>query len=103
LIAGVQEAYEKKELSQLHELEYAALFLQCDIFRIFTESNKMGCMFHSFMNRPRNRAIIILQSESDIDILCNVRRSANFFIYLSNIYQKPFKKETFILCLNLKL
>lgn len=94
LIAGIQDAYEKKELSQLHELEYAALFLQCDVFRIFTESKKMGCMFHSFMNRPRNRAIIILQSETDIDILSNVRRSANFFIYLSNIYQKPFKKET---------
>jgi len=94
IISGIQDAYEKKELSPLHELEYATLFLQCDVFRIFTETNSMGCMFHSFMNRPKNRAIIILQNNSDIDILCNVRRIANLFKYRSNIYQTPFKKET---------
>jgi hypothetical protein len=94
IISGIQEAYEKKELSALHELEYATLFLQCDVFRIFTETKTMGCMFQSFMNRPKNRGIIILQNNTDIDILSNVRRIANLFKYRSNIYQTPFKKET---------
>lgn len=94
IISGIQDAYEKKELSPLHELEYACLFLQCDVFRIFTETKTMGCMFQSFMNRPKNRGIIILQNKTDIDILSNVRRIANLFKYRSNIYQPPFKKET---------
>jgi len=94
IISGIQDAYEKKELSPIHELEYATLSMQCDVFRIYTDTNMMGCMFSSFMNRPKNRAIIILQNQENIDILSMVHVANRNFIYKSNIYDAPFNKNT---------
>ena len=94
IISGIQDAYEKKELSPIHELEYATLSMQCDVFRIYTDTNTMGCMFSSFMNRPKNRAIIVLQNQENIDILSMVHVANRNFIYKSNIYDVPFNKKT---------
>lgn len=94
IISGIQDAYEKKELSPIHELEYATLSLQCDVFRIYTDTNTMGCMYSSVMNRPKNRAIIILQNQQNIDILAMVHVVNRTFVYKANIYDKPFNKKT---------
>lgn len=94
IISGIQDAYDAEELSQLHELEYAALSLQCDVFRIYTDTNTMGCMFSSPITRPKNRAIVILQNKEDIDILSFIYVLARTFAYTSNIYTEPFNKKT---------
>jgi hypothetical protein len=94
IISGIQEAYENKELSPIQELEYATLSMQCDVFRIYTDTNTMGCMFSSFINRPKNRAIIILQNEENIDILSMIQVVNRNFVYRSNIYELPFNKNT---------
>ena len=94
IISGIDEAFEKKELSILEELEYSAIVLQCDIFRVFTEANTVGCMFYSPMIRPRSRGIVILQNGRSIDILSHVVRSSRGFQYKSNIFESPFKKDT---------
>lgn len=94
IISGIQDAYEANELSPIHELEYAALSLQCDVFRIYTDTNTMGCMFSSVITRPKNRAIVILQNKEDIDILSFIFVSGRSFLYSSNIYESPFTTKT---------
>lgn len=96
IISGIDEAYSKKELSNLEELEYCSIFLNCDIFRIFTQNATLGCMFYSPLIRQRSRAIIILQNEKYIDILAYVTRLSRGFEYKSNIFDVPFKREVAI-------
>ena len=96
LVSGIDEAFEKKTLSTMEDLEYSALALQCDVFRVYTNSNSIGCMFYAPMARPRSRAVIVLQNADEIDILCHVTRKARGFSFVSNIFKPPFKKETAI-------
>jgi hypothetical protein len=96
LISGIDEAYQKKTLTRMEELEYCALALQCDIFRIFTKTNSLGCVFYAPMVRPRSRGIVILQEEDEIDIVSHVTRLPRGFKYSSNIFDVPFKKETYV-------
>ena len=95
IISGIHDAYQKKELSILEELEYVCLFLQCDIFRIHTNANTLGCLFYSPIVKPRTRGIVILQVEKTIDLLCHVTRLPRGFQYRGNIFESPFKKETY--------
>jgi hypothetical protein len=97
IISGIHSAYQKKELSTLEELEYVCLFLQCDIFRIHTNANTLGCLFYSPIVKPRSRGIVILQTERTIDLLCHVTRLARGFQYRGNVFESPFKKETYSL------
>lgn len=95
-ISGIDEAFQSNQLSTLEELEYSAIVLQCDIFRVFTDSNTVGCVFYSPIVRPRSRGIVILQNGKYIDILSHVTRSSRGFQYKSNIFETPFKKDTHV-------
>lgn len=96
LISGIDEAFENKKLTTLQELEYSAIFLQCDIFRLYTNSNTIGCIFYSPIVKPRTRGIVILQNGEYIDILSHVARYAKGFEYKSNIFEKPFNPQTYV-------
>jgi hypothetical protein len=96
LISGIDDAFHKKELTALEELEYSTLALQCDVFRIFTNSSKLGCMFYSQIVRPRSRGIIVLQNEDEIDVLAYTERKTRGFEFRCNIYESPFTKETYV-------
>jgi len=96
LIAGIDEAFASKTLSIMEDLEYSTLALQCDVFRVFTNSNSVGCMFYVPIVRPRSRGIVVLQNEDEIDILCHVTRLVRGFQFTSNIFQTPFRNETFV-------
>jgi len=96
LISGIDEAFHKKELTTLEDLEYTTLALQCDVFRIFTNSSTLGCMFYSPMVRPRSRGIIVLQNEDEIDVLAYTERKTRGFEFRCNIYESPFAKETYV-------
>jgi hypothetical protein len=95
IISGIDDAFTKKELSPIQEIEYCALALQCDIFRIDLKTFKVGCVLYASMVRPRTRGIIILQNNNEIDILAYARRSHNTFVYKSNIFEEPFPKITY--------
>lgn len=95
IISGIHSAYQKKELSVLEELEYVCIFLQCDIFRVNTTTNTVGCLFYSPIVKPRSRGIVILQGEKTTDVLCHVTRLPRGFQYKGNIFESPFKKETY--------
>ena len=96
LISGIDEAYSKNQLTKIQELEYCALSINSDIFRINMETNSMKCMFYAPMVRPRTRGIIILEDEDDIDIISHVTRLSRGFEYKSNVFESPFRKETYI-------
>lgn len=97
IISGIDEAFHNKELSVLEELEYSAIFLQCDIFRIFTDSNTVGCIFYSPVVKARSRGIIVLQNNKTLSILSHVTRSSRGFQYKSNIFEIPFKNDTHVI------
>ena len=96
IISGIDEAFHKKELTPIQEVEYSALALQCDVFRIHLDSATLGCMFYAPMVRPRSRGIILLQNEDEIDILTYTERKTRGFEFRSNIYDSPFTKETYV-------
>jgi len=96
LISGIDESFHKKELTKLEELEYSALALQCDIFRVYTDTATLGCMFYAPIVRPRSRGIIVLQTETEIDILAYTERKSRGFDFRCNIYESPFTKETYV-------
>lgn len=96
LVSGIDEAFHKKELTALEDLEYTTLALQCDVFRIFTNSSTLGCMFYAPMVRPRSRGIIVLQNEDEIDVLAYTERKTRGFEFRCNIYESPFAKETYV-------
>jgi len=96
IISGIDETFEKKELTELQELEYSALSLQCDVFRIFTDTSSLGCMFYTPIVRPRSRGIIILQNEDEVDILSHVSRKTRGFEFQANVFQSPFEKNTYV-------
>lgn len=95
IISGIDEAYHKKELTSLEDLEYSAIALNCDVFRIYLESATLGCMFYSPIVRPRSRGIVVLQTDDEIDILAYTERKSRGFEFLVNIFESPFKRETY--------
>lgn len=96
IISGIDEAFHKKELSAIEELEYSALALNCDVFRVYLESGTLGCMFYAPMVRPRSRGIVALQHDDEIDILAYTERKSRGFEFRTNIFESPFKRETYV-------
>jgi hypothetical protein len=95
-ISGIDEAFHSKTLTPLEQIEYAAIALQCDLFRIDINTKKLGCVFYVPNNKPRSRGIIIMQDEDEINILTHVTRETRGFSYSSNVFESPFKKETYV-------
>ena len=94
IISGIEDAFNKKELSPIQELEYSAICLQCDVIRVNAATMKVGCLFYTSMVRPKSRCIAVLHDNDHFDILSYVRRAHSGFSYTSNIYEEPFKSDT---------
>lgn len=93
-IAGIDSAFVHGELSVLQELEYTALALQCEVFRILNDSKSLDCFFPTRMNVSKRRGIVILQDDTAVTVLTFVERKGNLLQYFSNIYEDKFKKPT---------
>jgi hypothetical protein len=91
-ISGIDDAFVRKELSPIQELEYSALALNCDVFRLNLKTYSIGCLLYSSVVKPRTRGIIVLQRDNEFDVLSNAQRTKNVFAYRSNIFGPPFKK-----------
>ena len=94
IISGIDDAFSRKELSPIQEVEYSALALNCDVFRLNLKTNSVGCLLYSSLVKPRSRGIIILQRDDEIDILSSAKRVKNAFVYNSNIFTDPFLAYT---------
>ena len=91
-ISGIDDAFTKKELSPIQELEYSALALNCDLFRINVKDHTVGCLLYSSLIKPRSRGIIVLQKDDEIDVIASAKRTKNAFAYQANIFEPPFEK-----------
>lgn len=94
MISSIDEAFEKGTLSQIQELEYCAIVLRTDVFRINLETQTISCTFYTQQVRSRTKGIIILQRGSELDCLSHVVRIQKKFEYRVNIFDSPFKKNT---------
>jgi hypothetical protein len=95
IVSGIDRAFRKQELAPIEELEYSAIALNCDVFRIHTTSATLGCMFYAPMVRPRSRGIVVLQDEDEVDVLAYTERKGRKFEFSVNIFESPFTKETY--------
>ena len=93
IISGIDESFETDDLTPIQELEYSAISIQCDIFRIFVDDFSLGCFFYTDVGIPKKRAIIVLQKGESINFISNVTRNANKLNYQGNIYKAPFESE----------
>ena len=87
-IAGIDDAFKKGEMSVVQELEYCALALQCDIFRI------SGNAFECFTRTKRDKGILVLQDGDVFTAVSLVRRTGNSLTFSSNVYQFNQKTKT---------
>jgi len=85
-IDGIHKAFKKGELSIVQELEYTALCLNCEIFRI------SGKAFECFSRQKSEKGILVLQDGDVFTAVSLVRRTGNSLSFKSNVY--GFKEAT---------
>ena len=85
-VDGIDRAFRKGELSIVQELEYSALTLNCDIFRI------SGKAFECFTKQKSEKGILVLQDVNVFTAVSLVRRTGNSLSFKSNVYD--FKETT---------
>jgi len=95
-ISAIDEAFEQNKLTVAQELEYVAIVLSVDVYRINLDDLTIGCTFYTLQVKLRSRGVIILQRGNDVDCLCHVLRQQKKFIFKANIFEAPFKNETYI-------
>ena len=76
-ISAIDDDFRSGNLTQLQELEYTCIFLECDVFRVNMNSKTVGCMMQSPISRPKTRAIVVLEMDGRVDILSFVERSGS--------------------------
>ena len=96
VISGIDEAFMENRLSVVQELEYAAIVLSVDIYRINLDDLTIGCTFYTPQVKVRTKGVIILQRGNDVDCLCFVVRQQKKFVYKANIFEPPFEYETYL-------
>jgi len=96
VISSIDEAFTDGRLSIVQELEYSAIQLNVDVYRINIANLTIGCTFYTPQVKMRTKAVIILQRGEDVDCLCYITRQQKKFIYKANIFEPPFSNETHI-------
>ena len=93
VISGIDEAFTAGKLTILQELEYTAIMLKTDFYRINLNDLTIGCTFFTPQIKSRTRGIIILQRGTEVDCLCHVTRQQKKFIFRANIFEIPFIRK----------
>jgi hypothetical protein len=105
-ISGIDDDFHSGNLTQLQELEYTCIFLECDIFRVNMNKNTVGCMFQSPVSKPKSTAIVALELDGRVDILSFVTREGSVnkntgyrtgspdMVFKANLFHKYFTDYT---------
>jgi hypothetical protein len=96
IISSIDEAFINNKLTIIQELEYTAIMLNVDLYRINLEDLTIGCTFYTPQVKVRTRGLIILQRGNDVDCLCHVTRQQKKFSFRANIFDPPFNYETYV-------
>jgi hypothetical protein len=94
IISSISEDFENGTLNQIYELEYTAIILKIDLFRINILDQTISCSFYTPQVKVGSKGIVLLQLEGRIDCLSYVSRTAKNLIFKSNIFEEPFKDST---------
>jgi len=94
IISSISEHFEEGLLNETQELEYTAIILKTDLFKIDLQTKTFSCSFFSTQNKVRSRGIIILQLEDRIDCLAYVSRIGQKLKFRANIFEEPFTEKT---------
>ena len=94
VISSIDEAFAEGRLTVTQELEYAAILLAVDVYKVNLNNMTVSCIFYAPQVRTRTYGIIILQRGADLDCLCHVIRKQKKFTYKANVFEPPFKDET---------
>jgi hypothetical protein len=95
IISSISEDFENKTLIEIYELEYVAIVLRTDLFKIDIVNQQFNCSFLTPQTKHGNRCIIILQLGDHYDCLCYVSRVGKKLVYKSNVFKEPFTEKTF--------
>ena len=96
IISSIDEAFTEGRLTAIQELEYCAIVLAVDLYRINLNDLTIGCTFFSPQVKVRTRGMVILQTGNDVDCLCHVVRQQKKFIFKANIFEPPFKHDIYV-------
>jgi len=96
VISAIDEAFIEKKLTPIQSLEYTAIILKTDFFPIDLTTQTMSCAFSTRMVPSGTRSVIILQSGDRTDCVSYVTRQQRKFQFRSNIFEAPFKNDTFV-------
>jgi len=96
VISGIDEAFVNNKLTVVQELEYTAIMLSVDLYRINLDDLTISCTFYTPQVKVQTRGVIILQRGNYVDCLCHVTRQQKKFSFKANIFDPPFKYETYV-------
>lgn len=94
IISSISEDFEDGLLNQNYELEYSAIILKADLFRIDLTTQTFSCTFFAPLTQNRTRGLIVLQTADTIDCLSYVSRIGKKLKFFSNIFEEPFTEKT---------
>jgi hypothetical protein len=94
IISSISEDFENEKLIEVYELEYVAIVLKTDLFRIDIVNETFNCSFFSPQAKFESYGLIILQLGDHYDCLSHVSRIGKKLVYESNIFKEPFTKKT---------
>ena len=89
IISGINTAFIKGTLTPAQEIEYSAIVLKIDLYRIVLDDMSVRCTFDIAKFKKQN-GIVLLEYNGEIDCLCHVLRKQRNFEYRADIFNKPF-------------
>jgi len=95
MISSISEHYESGILNQVYELEYCALLLNIDLFKIDLVTRSISCTSDTpKISLKKYKGIIVIKSGNQLDVLCHVFRNKKKFEYQANVWDEPFTEKT---------
>jgi hypothetical protein len=92
ILSGINTAFDNGTLTPSQEIEYAAIVLKIDVYRIVIDDMTVRCTFDT-AKFAKTSGIILLEYNSEIDCLCHIVRNQRNFEYRANIFKSPFPPE----------
>ena len=92
ILSGINTAFQKGTLTPSQEIEYTAIVLKIDIYRIVIDDMTVRCTFDT-AKFLKTAGVILLEFNGEIDALCHIVRYQRTFEYRANIFKSPFPSE----------
>jgi len=92
ILSGINTAFDNGTLTPSQEIEYSAIILGIDIYRIVIDDMTVRCTFDT-VKFSKTSGIILLEYNNEIDCLCHIVRNQRNFEYRANIFKSPFPSE----------